>query len=40
MTPEEKLKWDIDYIQSRNVFIDFRIIFKTAKIVLTGEGAR
>ena len=40
MTPEEKLEWDIDYIQSRNVFIDFRIIFKTLKIVLTGEGAR
>ena len=40
MTPEEKLKWDIDYIQNRNVFIDMRIIFRTVKVVLTGEGAR
>lgn len=40
MTPEEKLRWDIDYIQSRNIFIDIRIIFRTVKIVLTGEGAR
>ncbi len=40
MTPEEKLKWDIDYIKSRNIFIDIRIIFRTIKVVLTGEGAR
>ena len=40
MTPEEKLQWDIDYIQSRNIFIDIRIIFRTVKVVLTGEGAR
>lgn len=40
MTPEEKLKWDLDYIQSRNIFIDIRIIFRTIKVVLTGEGAR
>lgn len=40
MTPEEKLKWDIDYIQNRNAFIDTRIIFRTVKVVLTGEGAR
>lgn len=40
MTPEEKLKWDIDYIQSRNIFIDIRIIIKTIKVVLTGYGAR
>lgn len=40
MTPEEKLKWDIDYIQSRNIFIDIRIIFRTVKVVLTGDGAR
>ena len=40
ITPEEKLKWDIDYIQSRNVFIDMRIIFRTVKVIFTGEGAR
>ena len=40
MTPEEKLKWDLDYIQNRSIFIDIRIIFRTVKVVLTGEGAR
>ncbi len=40
MTPAEKFKWDLDYIQSRNVFIDIKIILKTVKVILTGEGAR
>ena len=40
MTPEEKLKWDIEYIQSRNPFIDIRIVLMTVKVVLTGSGAR
>lgn len=40
MTPEEKLKWDLDYIQNRNIFIDIKIIFRTVNVVLTGEGAR
>jgi lipopolysaccharide/colanic/teichoic acid biosynthesis glycosyltransferase len=40
ITPGEKLKWDIDYIQSKNVFIDIRIIVKTISVVLTGKGAR
>ena len=40
MTPEEKLKWDIDYIQSRSIFIDIMIIVRTVKVVLTGDGAR
>ena len=40
ITPEEKLKLDLDYIKSRNIFIDISIIFRTVKVVLTGEGAR
>lgn len=40
MTPGEKLQWDLDYIQSRNIFIDIRIILKTIYVVLTGYGAR
>lgn len=40
MTPEEKLKWDIEYIQNRNIFIDIKIILKTITVVLTGSGAR
>ena len=40
MTPEEKLKWDIEYIKSRSVMKDISIIFRTVRVVLTGEGAR
>lgn len=40
MTPEEKLKWDIDYIKDRSPIIDAKIIIKTIGVVLTGEGAR
>lgn len=40
MTPEEKFKWDMEYIQKRNIYVDIIVIFKTVKVVLTGEGAR
>lgn len=40
MTPKEKLEWDINYIKTRNILIDFKIILKTIKVVITGEGAR
>lgn len=36
----EKLKYDIEYIENRNIKMYFEIIFKTIKIVLTGDGAR
>lgn len=40
MTPKEKYDWDIYYIQNRNIKMDAYIIFKTVKVVLTGDGAR
>ena len=40
MTPKEKLEADLYYIENRSMLLDFKIIFKTIKIVLTGEGAR
>ncbi|MBC8630920.1 sugar transferase [[Eubacterium] tenue] len=40
ITPEEKLKWDIIYIKNRSIILDISIIFKTIKVVFTGEGAR
>lgn len=40
MTPKEKLEADLYYIKNRSMLLDFKIIFKTIKIVLTGEGAR
>ena len=40
ITPEEKLKEDIYYIKNRSLLLDFKILFKTVKVVLTGDGAR
>ncbi len=34
-----KLKFDLQYIQSQSVFSDLRILFKTISVVLTGKGA-
>lgn len=40
ISPEEKLKWDMEYITNRNILMDIKIIFATVRVVLTGEGAR
>ncbi len=40
MTPREKWEADMYYIENCNLMMDLRIIFKTVRIVLTGEGAR
>lgn len=40
MTPKEKWEADMYYIENRSLSIDLKIILKTVKIVLTGEGAR
>lgn len=40
ITPEEKLKEDIYYIKNMSILLDFKILFKTVKVVLTGDGAR
>lgn len=40
ISPEEKLKWDLNYIKNRSLFMDIKIIFKTIIVVFTGEGAR
>ena len=40
ISPEEKLKWDIEYIKNRNILMDLKILFATVRVVLTGEGAR
>lgn len=40
ISPAEKLKWDIDYIKNRSIMLDLKIIFKTVKVVFTGDGAR
>lgn len=40
ITPEEKLKADIYYIEHRSFLMDMNILLKTVKVVFTGEGAR
>lgn len=40
ITPKEKLIEDMYYIKNRSILLDFKILFKTVKVVLTGEGAR
>ena len=38
--PEQKLELDLYYINNKSLWIDMEIVFKTVKIIFTGEGAR
>lgn len=40
LKPEEKLKYDMEYIHNRSVLLDCKCIIKTVKLVFTHEGAR
>lgn len=40
ITPKEKLKYDLEYIENSSLLMDFKIIFKTILIVFTHKGAR
>lgn len=40
LTPKEKLVLDLHYIEHRSIMLDIQIMFRTIKVVLTGEGAR
>lgn len=40
LNPEEKLNFDLEYINNRSVLLDFKCICKTVKLVFTHEGAR
>lgn len=40
LTPEQKLNFDIYYINNKSILLDIKIIFMTIKIVITGRGAR
>lgn len=40
ITPKEKLNLDLYYIKHLSIVLDFKIIFKTVKVVFTGDGAR
>jgi len=36
----QRHKWDLQYIQSRSLFLDITILLKTIFLVIRGEGAR
>ena len=36
---QERLYWDLDYVQSRSIFVDVKIIFLTFYYVVTRKGA-
>lgn len=38
--PDEKLKYDLEYIEKRNTLFDIACIIKTVRLVFTHEGAR
>lgn len=40
ISPEEKLKFDLYYINHLTFTMDMKIMIKTIKVVLTGDGAR
>lgn len=39
-TPAEKLKYDLYYIEKQSLKLDLKILWKTVKVVFTGDGAR
>ncbi|KAA3634812.1 MAG: sugar transferase [Calditrichaeota bacterium] len=34
-----KVKYDVEYIENRSIWLDIKIMFKTVKVVFTGKGA-
>lgn len=40
LKPEEKIVYDIEYIQKRSARMDLKCIFKTIRLVFSHEGAR
>ena len=40
LKPEEKILYDMRYIESRSIGVDLLCVFKTIRLVFTHEGAR
>lgn len=40
LKPEEKIAYDLEYIEKRSFWLDLKIIFKTLAVVFTSKGAR
>lgn len=40
LTPEEKVLYDLDYIESMSAWLDLKILVKTVRVLFSHEGAR
>lgn len=40
LKPEEKIVYDIEYIKTRSIWMDIKLIFKTLAVLFTRKGAR
>ena len=40
LKPEEKVGYDIEYIENRSWWLDLKLIFKTVAVVFTHDGAK
>lgn len=40
LRPEEKILFDMEYIEKRSMWMDLKCIFRTVRLVFTHEGAR
>lgn len=40
LKPEEKIIYDMEYIERRSVLMDVKCIIKTVSLIFTHEGAR
>ena len=40
LKPEEKIVYDMAYIENRSIWMDLKCIIKTIRVVLSGRGAR
>ena len=40
LRPEEKVKFDVEYIKTRSLWLELKILFKTVAVVFTHDGAK
>ena len=40
LRPEEKVKFDVEYIKTRSLWLEIKILFKTDVVVFTHDGAK
>ncbi len=40
VSPYYKLRYDLYYIRNQSIILDIKIMLKTCKVLVTGEGAR